>query len=193
MLSAVAIEGTRCAMQAGRVAATLVRAADTSHYVLTFFFRLSLATMRVHPVEDLHSFLRGRWVISRMLWDEKRRQRGEFRGIAALSPDGGMLIYRERGRMRFGVFDGLAYRTYRYEFTTDHRACVRFDDGRLFHSLDLTRGSFETSYKCGTDEYVGAFTVSALDRWRSRWRVRGARKDLLIDSRYVKADAQDTP
>lgn len=146
-----------------------------------------------YRVSDLHAYLCGGWKLSRTLWDEKRRQRGEFRGTAAFRPTDGMLLYQEQGRLRFGEFDGLAHRVYRFEFTSRHRARVRFDDGGLFHTLELTRGNFETTYRCGTDAYVGVFTVSAPHRWASRWRVRGARKDLLIDSHYLKTEVQEKP
>lgn len=143
---------------------------------------------RPHGVRDLRAYLCGSWRVSRKLWDKKRQQCGVFHGTVAFSQADDALLYREQGRLRFGGFEGFAYRGYRFEFTSRRRARIRFDDGRLFHFLDLTSGHFETTYDCGLDEYLGVFTALASDRWEARWRVRGVRKDLLIDSHYTKSE-----
>jgi len=152
--------------------------------------RLSFAS-RLHGVTDLRPFLEGGWRIVRTLRDKKRRTRGTFHGAASFSPSGQALRYREDGRVKFGGFDGSAFREYHYAFPSSHCAHVCFADGHLFHVLDLTRGHFETTYACGPDTYEGLFTVPAADRWEARWKVCGERKELNIVSCYEKSGSVD--
>jgi hypothetical protein len=65
-------------------------------------------------------------------------------------------------------------------------ARVEFSDGRPFHDLDLSSGTYVADHPCAADLYRGEFTVLGHGRWRTRWRVRGPAKDILLITDYVR-------
>lgn len=138
------------------------------------------------PVIDLRAYLEGEWSIRRTVADRRQAARGTFNGRGTFSPRGGGLLYREEGNLNLGGVETSAYRSYTYHFTHAHRAEVRFDDGRLFHRLDLSAGTFEAEHVCGDDTYRGAFVSYGPNQWRVRWRVSGPCKDQALDSLYIR-------
>jgi len=64
---------------------------------------------------------------------------------------------------------------------------VRFDDGRPFHTLDLSTGRAEVEHDCAPDRYRGRYRINGEDRWTLAWQVRGPRKQMIIATRYVRA------
>lgn len=144
----------------------------------------SLTLLRIN---DLKSFLQGAWWLERHLDDLRVGQRGRLDGRAVLSPARDGLQYREDGRLMFGAHDGLAVQSYFYAFPEAGKAEVKFADGRLFHDLDLSDGTWSAKHLCGADLYVGSFNVVGPDEWRVMWRVEGPRKDLALDSTYRRA------
>jgi hypothetical protein len=129
--------------------------------------------MSVHPVHDLAAFLVGTWRIHREIVPGRGVDGGSFDGTATLSPDAsGALRYEERGTARIGGHVGAASRRLIYH-VAGPRARVRFDDGRHFHDLDLTSGTWEVEHPCAADVYRGTFTVTGPDAWLQRWSVSG--------------------
>jgi hypothetical protein len=105
-----------------------------------------------------------------------------------LTPDGDGLVYEERGRLRFGSFEGEATCTLRYRIDGG-RLDVAFPDGRSFFAAELSSGRACVSHSCPPDDYVGEIKIADVDRWRQVWRVTGPRKRLLIATLYQR----DTP
>jgi hypothetical protein len=100
---------------------------------------------------------------------------------SAGSPD--RLSWDERGRMRWRGNDLEARRV--LELVREAGGWeVRFDDGRPFHPLDLSTGSFAAVHPCGEDHYEGEYRVLGDDLFEVEWRVRGPRKDQRIHTRY---------
>ena len=140
-----------------------------------------------YPVADLRRYLKGRWMLSRILTDRRAGVSGSFLGWAVFEDDDGALDYSERGQMLFGDFRGISFQSYRYNFPESGRAEVHFTDGRSFHPLDLTKGTADAIHHCGGDVYNGRFDVCGDGLWDSRWQIGGPRKDLVIANRYVRS------
>jgi Family of unknown function (DUF6314) len=144
--------------------------------------RLDASCAGAVSVPRLDAFLTGRWTVERTVEDPALGA-GTFAGEAEFTPDGDGLIWRERGRLRLGAYDGPAARTLRIE-PDGGGWLVRFADGRPFHAVDLRDGACAVAHPCGEDRYEGEYRVTGLDALRVRWRVRGPAKDGRIASRY---------
>jgi hypothetical protein len=147
---------------------------------------------RLFQVKALKTFLEGEWRLERTLDDRRAGQQGSLSGRAVFAAEGDGLLYREEGRLVIGgpadpTYEGPALQSYRYDFPAPGRAAVSFRDGRFFHALDLTGGSWRCTHLCAPDRYDGEFTVSGPHAWRVVWRVSGPRKDLTLDSAYRRA------
>jgi len=140
----------------------------------------------LRPVTDLRRYLAGAWTVSRLIDDRRQRARGSFLGWAWFTESADGLDYRERGQMLLPVYRGIATQGYRYRFAAPGRAVVRFADGRFFHDLDLSEGSWQAEHLCGQDLYEGRFAVQGEDHWSVGWRVSGPRKNLLLSSRFLR-------
>jgi uncharacterized protein DUF6314 len=125
---------------------------------------------------DPIAVLAGRWEVRRRLLDLATGAQGEFAGEATIGADGS---WTESGRLRFGAYDGAAGR--RLWIDGD---VVRFEDGRVFHALDLASGSCTVEHLCGDDRYAGEYTLRGPDALDVVWYVAGPRKRLLIDAIY---------
>lgn len=136
-------------------------------------------------IADLAAYLTGRWNVDRTLRDGT--ERGAFDGMAEFSraPDD-RVLWDERGELRLGAYDGPARRTLLLLPAGDAWA-VHFDDGRLFHPLDLRGGRCAAVHDCGQDRYEGEYRVRDGDAFDVVWRVRGPAKDQEISSRYRRA------
>ncbi len=137
-------------------------------------------------IAELRAFLARGWWLRRTIEDRRLGRRGRFAGQAVFAPDGADLRYREEGRLRLGGFETAATRSYRYAFPSPRLAEVRFADGRPFHRLDLSEGTWQVTRRCGDDLYRGAFRVVGVGRWTVAWRVTGPQKDLLLESVYQR-------
>ncbi len=135
-------------------------------------------------MRDLAEFLAGRWTVDRQMSEGDAQ--GSFAGVAEFTREGDGLVWDERGRLRWQRYDGEAYRRL-LVVPGDGGWEVRFDDGRLFHPLDLNQQRFEAFHPCGEDRYEGTYRVVGEDELLVRWRVRGPRKDQEILSRYRRA------
>ena len=143
-------------------------------------------------INDLKSFLEGKWSLGRRIDDRRAGQEGSLNGTALFLAEGADLLYREEGRLVIGgpanpVYEGPALQSYRFAFPAPARAAVHFRDGRLFHDLELTRGRWRCTHLCDPDRYEGEFTALDADTWRVVWNVTGPRKELTLDSTYRRA------
>ncbi|WP_193369185.1 DUF6314 family protein [Pelagibius marinus] len=138
-------------------------------------------------ISDLKEFLQGSWALERRLDDRRAGQQGRLSGQALFAPLEGDLLYREEGRLTIGEHVGPAEQSYRYSFPALDRATVHFRDGRFFHDLDLSSGTWACTHLCDPDRYQGEFSVLDADTWRVIWHVTGPRKDLTLDSTYRRA------
>jgi hypothetical protein len=139
-----------------------------------------------YSVPDLKGFLRGRWCLARLFIDRRGQSGGTLTGFADFADHGADLLYEERGALAFAGFHATATRRYCYAFPEPHRCRVRFTDGRVFHDLDLSRGRWSIRHTCGSDCYHGRFTVRTEREWRVIWTVAGPKKDLTIESTYIR-------
>ena len=133
------------------------------------------------PVADLTAWLAGRWSVSRTVNGDA----GAFTGTAAFEPDDGALRWHETGELRLDDYVGAARRTLAIHPTADGWE-VRFDDGRLFHPLQLRDGHCEVEHLCGPDTYRGRFDVDAETAFTVRWHVVGPGRDDVIVSHYTR-------
>ncbi len=133
---------------------------------------------------DLKAFLQGVWELTRTLEDRRAGQRGRLDGQAVFAPADAGLVYRERGVLCLGAFTGPAERVYRYGFPAPGRAEVAFEDGRVFHDLDLSHGRWSVAHSCRDDLYRGLFRLAAPGAWEAVWLVTGPRKDYRLVTRY---------
>ncbi|KGI81433.1 hypothetical protein IL38_10810 [Actinopolyspora erythraea] len=137
-----------------------------------------------YPVLDLEAFLVGSWSLRRAILSTEYERLGEFTGTAWFTPSGGVLTYQEQGTLRFGGYQGTAFRRLRYHVTAPGRAEVYFDYGDFFHDLDLREGRCETNHPCRDDLYRGEFDVLDVDTWWQCWRVSGPTKNHLLRTEF---------
>lgn len=133
--------------------------------------------------DDVPRLLTGAWSVRRTIEDRILGETGAFNGIARFTPDAAGLRWWEEGTMTFGAHEGPATRELLLR-EEDGRWVVRFDDGRLFHPLDLDAGRCAVEHPCRADLYTGDFHVVDDDTLDVVWQVRGPRKDLRLASRY---------
>lgn len=139
------------------------------------------------PVDDLRSFLLGKWFLERALYDSRLDKNGYLEGTGVFVPEGDGLVYRESGRLTFGVYDDHVSREYLYSFAGPGVAQVYFADGRPFHELDLHAGEAAVRHVCGDDTYAGVIRAESPDCWTASWTIGGPRKSIQISSRYCRA------
>ncbi|WP_369212103.1 DUF6314 family protein [Streptomyces flavofungini] len=144
-----------------------------------------------HPVPDALAHLAGVWDVTRTVVDLGDGFEGRFVGTTVFSalpaPDEGGLLHHESGTFTWRGVARPAERTLRFlPGDEPGTARVEFADGRFFHGLDLRTGTHTVDHPCARDLYSGAFEVYDADRWRSRWRVGGPAKDLLLVTDYVR-------
>ncbi|MEU7645660.1 DUF6314 family protein [Streptomyces huasconensis] len=160
-------------------------------------------TSCLHPVAEVLAHLVGEWRVTRTVRDLTDGSEGRFTGTTLFSPlptpppltasEKGGLLHHEAGTFTWHGVARPAERTLRFlPGAAPGTARVEFADGRFFHDLDLRTGRHETDHSCAADLYRGEFEVYDADHWRTRWRVGGPAKDLLLVTEYVRA-AQGPP
>ncbi|MDQ8043671.1 MAG: DUF6314 family protein [Solirubrobacteraceae bacterium] len=133
---------------------------------------------RVDPA-DLPAWLAGTWSVDRDINDGQ----GAFTGTATFEPQpGGTVRWAEEGSLQLGDFTGPATRVL-FLHPADPWE-VRFDDGRLFHPLDLSGGGFAAEHPCGPDLYRGTYDPRSDDELLVHWHVTGPGREDDIVSRY---------
>jgi hypothetical protein len=137
--------------------------------------------------------LEGTWRIARTIGDLRADVDASFAGIAVIAPaapDEPWLTWREKGELVQPGHRGQATRDLRIVRTPTGPWEVLFSDGSPFHDLDLRPGAGPCAvvHLCGADRYDGRFILSADGAGlRVTWRVRGPRKDLVIESDYRRS------
>jgi len=144
-------------------------------------------------VADLRAHLLGRWQVQRTMLDRAPGSRGNFTGTVAFTSDSapgstpGSLRQSENGTAVWPTFTGPAFREYRLVPTGSPAAMqVLFDDGRPFHDLDLSQGTWTASHWCTPDTYQVRFSSPSPDRLDYEWDVTGPAKDLLLSTTLLR-------
>lgn len=169
--------------------------------------RADTVTAPAHAVPDALAYLAGGWRVERTVRDfavaavggagePVESVEGWFEGttlftpLADAEPGSGPaagLLHHESGTFTWHGVARPAERTLRFlPGTPAGTAVVRFADGRFFHDLDLRSGRHTTDHPCAADLYRGEFEVFDASRWRTRWRVAGPAKDLLLTTDYTR-------
>jgi Family of unknown function (DUF6314) len=124
--------------------------------------------------------------VTRLGWDGGAGPALRLRGTARCWPSPAGLAYAEHGIVTAGAYRGEASRRYLFRCLDTGAATVCFEDGRLFHHLDLADGIARVHHDCGPDRYDGRYRVLGPDCWTLSWRVTGPRKRQRITSRFVR-------
>ena len=140
-----------------------------------------------YAVLHLQAYLEGHWHLDRSISDLRGGKNAHFEGEGRFEPTDAGLCYTETGALILEGSIFAASRSYAFLFPKKTLAEVRFDDGRLFHSLDLSTGSWTDRHLCPPDTYDGVFSVQSAGAWTSRWRVTGPRKDQEIETLFQRA------
>ncbi|WP_405657139.1 DUF6314 family protein [Streptomyces sp. RK9] len=185
----------------------MASAADTAH--------TGTARAPVHAVPDALAYLAGAWRVERTVRDFAQAAEagtaaaggagadgepvaGRFEGttlftpLTDVEPEAGTpgpagLLHHESGTFTWLGVARPAERTLRFlPGTPAGTAVVHFADGRFFHDLDLRSGRHTADHPCAADLYRGEFEVYDATRWRTRWRVAGPAKDLLLTTDYTR-------
>ena len=108
-------------------------------------------------------------------------------GTALFSPEPEGLLYREDGVLVTDTGTSFAAcRVYHWREASGGRVQVLFEDGRDFHTFDLTEGRPEDQHWCDPDQYRVSYDFSAWPFWQSVWTVSGPRKDYQMVTRYYR-------
>ena len=147
------------------------------------------------PVGDLHGFLTGSWTLYRTLNDLRLNMPGVLEGdVLVQKPSSGGdaddLVYLEKGELVLGDHRESVHRSFIYKFPdrlkAGHLGEVHFEQGGLFHALDLSSGFQKVSHHDENDTYRGKFRVESNDLWTVNWFITGPSTEIIIDSRYQR-------
>ncbi len=130
--------------------------------------------------------------MTRRIRDGLSGRLGRASGSARFVAAAGALHYHEEGVLAFDGHIGDAARRYRLRLESPTGASVEFEDGRLFHRLDLASGIALVGHECPPDSYHGRYVVAGPHDWRLSWRVRGPRKHMVISTYFSRDGAQDS-
>ncbi|MCZ2402611.1 hypothetical protein IV498_05285 [Paenarthrobacter sp. Z7-10] len=134
-------------------------------------------------VADLRSYLLGRWRLERVLRNRGAAVEGTLMGFVLFTADDGGLRQSEQGTMMWPTHSGPASREYLLRQTTEPCALdVLFTDGRPFHRMDLSTGSWSSDHWCAPDDYRVRYDARSRDRLDFEWDVRGPAKNLLLQT-----------
>ncbi len=139
-----------------------------------------------HPVANIGRFLLGAWQVTRLGWDGMPARTMRLRGTARFSACAAGLLFEERGTMAAGTYLGEAVRRYIFRLEGDGAADVCFEDGRLFHPINLEAGVAHVRHDCAPDRYEGRYRVLTPACWLLSWRVTGPRKNYRVASRFIR-------
>ena len=144
-------------------------------------------------VSDLFPYLEGNWKLSRTINDLRQNMPGAVVGNVKMArrtdiAGNDALTYREEGVLRFGNYEENVFRFYDFSFPAPHKAIVHFEDGKVFHELDLSSGYWQAEHLCGEDTYRGRFRIESRDVWMSNWYISGPNKEMILDNRFQRLD-----
>lgn len=134
----------------------------------------------------LESFL-GRWSLDRSIDDAAAGRNGVLTGEASFRPNrDGELLYEERGELQMeGIAPLMAERRYLWRRDEGHRLSIHFEDGRLFHRLNLDQTMPYDTHFCTPDVYDMTYDLRHWPVWECSARVEGPRKTYRLTSRYA--------
>jgi hypothetical protein len=144
-------------------------------------------------LDDTLSYLTASWRLERRITDHLARTAGSFAGSATVRAAGRRARYEERGRLRFGGYDGQAHRRLDLVATAGGAVAVQFADGRPFFELDLVNGTCVAVHPCRQDRYELDFEVRSPDVLLERWRVTGPLKDYEAQTTWRRLEASVGP
>lgn len=123
------------------------------------------------------------WKLERSIFDRRTDLRSAFDGTAKFVLDNAIWRYEETGDLQYGVDQFRMSRRYIYEIV-GNEILVRFDDGRLFYSIDCNKLPVVTfEHFCDPDQYSGELAICGSD-WKMQWTIKGPKKDLQIITIY---------
>lgn len=143
--------------------------------------------MKPEPtIGDVAALFARRWRIRRDILDLDSEWLGKLEGQAVFADQGGgLLLYREEGRLKFGGLEDVqASRDYRWQISDAGRIHVFFADGRAFHDFAFDYARAEASHYCDPDLYEVTYDFTRFPIWRAEWRVEGPRKDYRMVTIY---------
>ena len=134
----------------------------------------------------------GKWKIERKIFDARVRAKGKMRGMGVFhAQNPGELIYHEQlwHETPAETFH-LARKSYRFLFTEEALDIYfhREENERLFLTLSPLRSRMKAAALCGSDRYQLTWKWEAPDQFHQRFRVKGEKKNYLIESRFNKCD-----
>lgn len=133
-------------------------------------------------------YLEGRWRLRRRWRESTSGEAAWAVGFVDVVPAGpGGFLWREEARVHLVPTDRsassrprpdsqvwfAARRVLRLVPAADGALDVRFEDGRAFHRLDLSRGSWQADHLCGSDLYRSSWQVWSEDCMEVLWEVEG--------------------
>jgi len=132
---------------------------------------------------------KGRWHLSRQIFDDAQRVTGHFKGEAVFLPEGDGLRYVETGTLFMpGQTPMTATQSYLWGADGGGNSGVidvLFADGRAFHSIDLSADRATADHHCAPDDYHVSYDFSRWPDWSSHWRVSGPRKAYELRNSFV--------
>ena len=131
---------------------------------------------------------RGTWQIRRTVLDRRLAAEGSFEGLAWFTAEESWTLYEERGQLSFpGQPSMTATRRYRWTNGDEGEIVVKFEDGRPFHSFQLS-GTAAATHLCDPDTYTVSYDFRRWPVWSATWEVSGPRKDYRMISHYARLD-----
>jgi hypothetical protein len=141
------------------------------------------------PVTDLRAFFEGRWEIVRRIDDRRAGTQHVMQGSGCFQPAASApatLVYDEAVVWQPAGQTMTGTRRYLIADIAGAAARVLFDDGRLFHALDLSAGACPVHHHCPPDLYAGSYRVLDRNRFIVRWAVTGPRKDSVLVTTFTR-------
>lgn len=131
----------------------------------------------------------GAWVLERRIVHEDALD-AQFRGSARFRPEGGGLLYEEKGILKVaGQRPVSAQQRYFWREGQGGVIEVLFDDGHAFHMIDPARP--QDTHWCDPDSYEVSYEFGHWPDWIAVWNVRGPRKAYRMVSTYRRPVAGD--
>lgn len=134
----------------------------------------------------------GVWNLTRNIDDRRAGQVGHANGRAVLSPGAQGLVYDEEITLHLpGQLPLQGRRRYLWQAVGDGIS-INFADGRAFHTLTLAGDTPKAAHWCDPDQYEVTYDFNDWPGWRSHWRVRGPKKDYLMETLYAPIPGGNT-
>lgn len=134
----------------------------------------------------------GKWKIERKIFDARVRGKGQMHGVGVFKPLGSdeLMYYEQLWHETPAQSLHLARKSYRYRFGQNALEIYfhREENEALFLTLSPLKSRMKASMQCGSDRYQLTWKWKSADRFFQRFRVKGEKKNYLIESRFRKCD-----